>query len=136
MNRTMKRITLITLDLTVFYLAGIFSYLFLSPLLLLNAQPMIWSLLVSAGVYIGLAFYFRLFDKINRYTSIRETIIHALIITLAFTVSDIFNMLFTPLSMRFPLLMVHSYGHDHPGKSCWLADHHGTPYEEREAEWK
>lgn len=104
MNRTMKRITLITLDLTVFYLAGIFSYLFLSPLLLLNAQPMIWSLLVSASVYIGLAFYFRLFDKINRYTSIRETIIHALIITSAFTVSDIFNMLFTPLSMRFLFL--------------------------------
>ncbi|SEI77082.1 NDP-sugar epimerase, includes UDP-GlcNAc-inverting 4,6-dehydratase FlaA1 and capsular polysaccharide biosynthesis protein EpsC [Alkalibacterium gilvum] len=104
MNRTMKRITLITLDLTVFYLAGIFSYLFLSPLLSLQTQPMIWSLLVSATVYISLSFYFRLFDKINRYTSIRETIIHALIVTLAFTVSDIFNMIFTPLSMRFLFL--------------------------------
>lgn len=104
MNRTIKRITLITLDLTAFYLAGIFSYLFLGPLVLLETQPMIWSLLISAGVYISLAFYFRLFDKINRYTSIRETIIHALIITLAFTVSNVFNMLFTPLSMRFLFL--------------------------------
>ena len=104
MNRTMKRITLITLDLTVFYLAGIFSYLFLSPFLMLETQPMIWSLLVSVSVYVGLAFYFRLFDKINRYTSIRETVIHALIITMAFTASDVFNMIFTPLSMRFLFL--------------------------------
>ncbi|SFC10863.1 NDP-sugar epimerase, includes UDP-GlcNAc-inverting 4,6-dehydratase FlaA1 and capsular polysaccharide biosynthesis protein EpsC [Alkalibacterium subtropicum] len=104
MNRTMKRITLITLDLTVFYLTGLFAYLFLSPLVALDSEPLIWSLLVSAGIYIGLAFYFRLFDKINRYTSIRETIVHGLIITLAFTVSDIVTMSFAPLSMRFLFL--------------------------------
>ncbi|GEK91041.1 polysaccharide biosynthesis protein [Alkalibacterium kapii] len=104
MNRTMKRITLITLDLTVFYLTGLFSYLFLSPLVGLDAQPMVTSLLISIGVYIALSFYFRLFDKINRYTSIRETIVHALVVTFAFVVSDIVTMLFAPLSMRFLFL--------------------------------
>lgn len=104
MNRTMKRITLITLDLTVFYLTGLFSYLFLSPLVGLDSQPMVTSLLVSTGVYIALSFYFRLFDKINRYTSIRETIVHALVVTFAFVVSDIVTMLFAPLSMRFLFL--------------------------------
>ncbi|GEK88396.1 NDP-sugar epimerase, includes UDP-GlcNAc-inverting 4,6-dehydratase FlaA1 and capsular polysaccharide biosynthesis protein EpsC [Alkalibacterium putridalgicola] len=104
MNRTMKRITLITLDLTVFYLTALFSYLFLSPLVGLDAQPMVTSLLVSTGVYIALSFYFRLFDKINRYTSIKETIVHALVVTFAFVVSDIVTMLFAPLSMRFLFL--------------------------------
>ena len=55
-------------------------------------------------VYISLSLFFRIFDKINRYTSIKETIIHGIIVTTAFLVSDMYNLIFTPLSQRFLFL--------------------------------
>ncbi|WP_423188932.1 polysaccharide biosynthesis protein [Alkalibacterium sp. f15] len=104
MNRNMKRMTLGTFDLTIIYLSGLFSYLFLSPFVPLSLRAMLWSLGIITLIYIGLSVYFRLFDKINRYTSIRETMVHATIVTIAFLVSNIFNLIFTPLSLRFLFL--------------------------------
>lgn len=101
MNRRKKRLTLGFFDTGVLTATGLFSYLFLNPYLPLPTWPMIWSQIIVLTVYISLAFYFRLFDKINRYTSIKETIIHGMVVTIAYFTSDVFNMLFTPLSQRF-----------------------------------
>lgn len=104
MNRRMKRVILITLDISIIYLTALFSYLFLSPLVELEISSMFGPFLSITGVYIGLAYYFRLFNKINRYTSIKETLVHILIVSISFLVSDLFNMLYTPLSLRFLFL--------------------------------
>ncbi|PRY82683.1 polysaccharide biosynthesis protein [Alkalibacterium olivapovliticus] len=104
MNRHMKRITLGVFDLTIITLTGLFSYLFLNPYLQLPLREIIVSQVIIVLVYGSLGFYFRLFDKINRYTSIRETIVHGLIVTAAYFTSDLFNTLFTPLSQRFTFL--------------------------------
>ena len=104
MNRRKKRLTLGCVDITVITLAGLFSYLFLGPYLSLPLRPMVMSYLIIMVVYISLSLFFRIFDKINRYTSIKETIIHGIIVTSAFFVSDIYNLIFTPLSQRFLFL--------------------------------
>lgn len=104
MNRRKKRLTLGIVDITVITLAGLFSYLFLNPYLALPSWSIIWSQVIILTVYISLAFYFRLFDKINRYTSIKETLIHGMVVTAAYFVSDVFNIIFTPLSQRFLFL--------------------------------
>ncbi|OJF91866.1 nucleoside-diphosphate sugar epimerase/dehydratase [Alkalibacterium sp. 20] len=104
MNRKLKRLTLGTFDLTILYLSGLFSYLFLNPFVPLPTRAIALSLGIITLVYIALSFYFRLFDKINRYTSIKETLVHALVVSVAFLLSEIFNMVFTPLSLRFLFL--------------------------------
>lgn len=104
MNRRKKRLTLGCVDITVITLAGLFSYLFLAPYVSLPLRPMVMSYLIFMVVYISLSLFFRIFDKINRYTSIRETIIHGIIVTSAFFVSDMYNVIFTPLSQRFLFL--------------------------------
>lgn len=104
MNRRKKRLTLGFFDTGVLTATGLFSYLFLNPYLPLPTWPMIWSQIIILTVYISLAFRLRLFDKINRYTSIKETIIHGMVVTIAYFASDVFIMLFTPLSQRFLFL--------------------------------
>ncbi|GAB2318573.1 nucleoside-diphosphate sugar epimerase/dehydratase [Alkalibacterium sp. s-m-22] len=104
MNRRKKRLTLGCVDITVITLAGLFSYLFLAPYLSLPLRQMVMSYLIIMVVYISLSLFFRIFDKINRYTSIKETIIHGIIVTSAFFVCDMYNLIFTPLSQRFLFL--------------------------------
>lgn len=104
MNRQTKRITLGLFDTAVITATGFFSYFFLDPYLDVSIQLVFSSQLLITAVYGALAFYLRLFDKINRYTSIRETIVHALVLTAAFITSDIFNLIFTPLSQRLTFL--------------------------------
>lgn len=104
MNRRKKRLTLGIVDISVITFAGLFSYLFLNPYLSLPAWSIIMSQAIIMAVYISLAFYFRLFDKINRYTSIKETLIHGMVVTAAYFASDVFNLIFTPLSQRFLFL--------------------------------
>ena len=104
MNRTMKRLVLATYDLTIIYISGLFTYLFLSPLVALSTSGILGSLAVITLVYIGLAFHYRLFDKINRYTSIKETITHGVAVTAAFVVSNLVSILFMPLSQRYLFL--------------------------------
>ncbi|MCC5894474.1 MAG: polysaccharide biosynthesis protein [Alkalibacterium sp.] len=104
MNRQIKRITLGVFDLAVVLASGLFSYFFISPYLTLSIRAIILSLMIVLVIYNSVSVYLRLFDKINRYTSIRETVVHGLVVTTAFLVSNIVNLLFIPLSQRFLFL--------------------------------
>lgn len=84
MNRQTKRMILGLFDIAVITAAGSFSYFFLDPYLSLSLQLVLISQLLIVGVYSVTAFYLRLFDKINRYTSIRETVVHSLVVIMAF----------------------------------------------------
>lgn len=104
MNRKIKRIVLGLFDIGIITASGLFSFLFLDPYLDLPYSPMLTSYVIILAVYISIGFYLRLFDKINRYTSIRETIVHGLVVTSSFFVSNVFNVVFTQLSQRFSFL--------------------------------
>lgn len=104
MNRQIKRMILGLFDISVITVSGLFSYLFLEPYLDLPLNSIIVSYLLILTIYIGIGFYLRLFDKINRYTSIRETIVHGLVVTTAYFLSDVFNFMFSTLSQRFSFL--------------------------------
>lgn len=104
MNRKAKRVILASFDLGVIYLAGLFSYIFLNPYVELSALSIRLSFVLIILIYGACAVYFRLFDKINRFTSIKESMIHGLSISFAFLITDLFNLVFTPLSHRFLFL--------------------------------
>lgn len=104
MNRNIKRLILAFFDLVVFTFTGVFSYFFLNPYLTLPLRGLLVTYLTIVVVYLSAAFFFRMFDKINRYTSIREKLVHGLVVTIAFVAGDLSNLFFISLSHRFLFL--------------------------------
>lgn len=104
MNRNIKRLILAFFDVAVFTFTGIFTYFFLDPYLTLPIRGLLVTYLTIVVIYLTVAFFFRMFDKINRYTSIRETIIHGLVVTIAFIAGDFSNFFYISLSHRYLFL--------------------------------
>lgn len=104
MNRKLKRVILAVIDLIVIILTIGFSYLFLKPFVSISTSDVIYSLLFLTIGYCVLAYSFNIFNKINRYTSIKETFTHCGVITLDYVLSSAVLMLWSSISMRFLFL--------------------------------
>ncbi|API89847.1 polysaccharide biosynthesis protein [Marinilactibacillus sp. 15R] len=104
MNRKFKRVILAIIDLIVIVLTIGFSYLFLNPFVSIATSDVVYSLFLLIIGYSILACSFKIFNKINRYTSIKETFTHCGVITLDYLISSIILMLWSSISMRFLFL--------------------------------
>lgn len=104
-NRKTKRIILLGFDVFAILMSSVLSYIFLSPYVSLPRGDFWIAVGLSALFYLLFALRFQLFFKINRYTSIRETIVHMGAVTLAFLVSTVLAVPFVDsVSFRFMLL--------------------------------
>lgn len=102
MSRRWKRIVLILLDAFVIQGALISSYFFLSPLIAIEPRPFFMHLYLIVFTYIILGYFNKIFDKINRFTSVRETLTHIVLVTLSFMVGSLIYILFdSSISFRY-----------------------------------
>lgn len=106
MNRTYKRILLMLLDTAIIFIAGAFSYIFLDPLIVIPQVSFVTHLIMVVVIYLVLAYSLKIFDKINRYTGIKETLIHVGIVVAAFVFATaLYYLLFFPISLRYVVLV-------------------------------
>jgi len=104
MSRSSKKLVLLLLDSFIILLANAFTYLFLEPYIVFNQQNLFILSVFILAVYIGLALYYRLFNKISRYTGIKETAVHVGIVASAYVFPALVMSLFYSLSQRFVFL--------------------------------
>ncbi|WP_208560215.1 nucleoside-diphosphate sugar epimerase/dehydratase [Marinilactibacillus kalidii] len=76
MNRKLKKKILIIYDLLSILISSTLSYLFLIPFVLLPNIEFWLSVLLSSLTYYVIGWYLHFFSKINRYTSLKETLVH------------------------------------------------------------
>lgn len=101
----MKKIILVGYDSTAIIVSSIFAYIFLDPYIGLPVRSFLLTVGMSLAFYLILATYFKLFSKINRYTSIREAVVIATCVTVAFFLAALFSVaLMQVVSFRFVLL--------------------------------
>lgn len=104
-NRKTKRGILLIVDTLAIFMSSILSYQFLVPYVSLPRNDFWVAVGLSVIFYLIFALRFQLFFKINRYTSIRETIIHMSAVTFGFIVASVISILFLrAISFRFMLL--------------------------------
>ncbi|MER2041350.1 nucleoside-diphosphate sugar epimerase/dehydratase [Desemzia incerta] len=105
LNRKMKRLILVGFDTFAILMSSILSYIFLEPYVIFEERDFWLALIFSIMFYLFFAMYFHLFFKINRYTSIKESIVHMGAITIAFILASFLSVPFvTSISIRFMLL--------------------------------
>lgn len=104
-NRKTKRVILLGFDVFAILMSSVLSYIFLIPYVSLPRGDFWTAVGLSVLFYLLFALRFQLFFKINRYTSIRETIVHMGAVTIAFLISSILAVPFVEaVSFRFVLL--------------------------------
>lgn len=105
MSRKTKKSILIGFDSFAILVSAIIAYFFLVPYITLSMLFLIVTVSITVVFYLVLATYFRLFSKINRYTSIRETIMTVACVTFAFVISAFITaVLLKTGSFRFIIL--------------------------------
>lgn len=105
MSRNIKKIILIGYDSFAIIVSSVFAYIFLDPYIGVTVNSFLLTMGLCLALYLVLAAYFKLFSKINRYTSIRETISISLCVTVAFVLSAFISVaLMKVVSFRFILL--------------------------------
>lgn len=105
MNRKIKQFILITFDLLAIILSSIMAYAFLNIYVSLSSWDFWLAVILSGVIYLLLANQFHLYSKINRYTSIRETLLHMIAISISFLISSVLIIPFTEsISLRFMVL--------------------------------
>lgn len=106
LTRNVKKIILISLDSLAIILSSIAAYIFLNPYIGPSNSFYIGVVGVCLFSYMGLAIYFKLFSKINRYTSLKEILNVFICVSLAFfSVSLVSLLAINNISWRFLLLM-------------------------------
>src|SRR5690625_2584405 len=100
MSRNLKRTILILLDAFIIQVAHVSSYFFLYPLVDTEPRPFFMQLFLLIFTYIVFGYFGKVFDKINRFTSIKDTLVHVAIITVSFVFSSLVYTVFDP-SMSF-----------------------------------
>lgn len=103
-SRRIKVLILLGYDILAIICSSIITYLFLDPYIELTARSLLLTLVTSLSAYVLLAFYFKLFKKINRYTSIKEAAAILLCVTISYIVSGLLTFVFTAISFRFMML--------------------------------
>jgi len=105
MSRRLKRIVLMTFDALVIFAAHVFSYFFMYPLIGISNRTFMSHVLLVIASYLVLGLIGKIFDKINRFTSIRETLIHVLLVTVSFISGTLLYTLFANgISFRYILM--------------------------------
>lgn len=105
MSRNKKKGILIGFDSFSIIASGLIAYFFLNPYIALSTSSFIITLSITIVFYLVLATYFKLFSKINRYTSIRESLAIAACVTSSFLFSAIISvLLLKTVSFRFIVL--------------------------------
>lgn len=94
MNRKTKRLTLITFDLFVIFFSHMVSYIFFNELVEITLRSFGIHLLLVMLIYILFGLLIKIFDKINRFTSIRETLIHAVLVTTSYITATVLYEVF------------------------------------------
>ena len=104
-RRQRKQLVLIIFDVIAIILSGLLAYAFLTIYVDLSNQDFWYAVLMITGLYLILAYRFQLYSKINRYTSIRETLLHMIAMTISYGLSTFFIIPFTnSISLRFMVL--------------------------------
>lgn len=102
MSRKWKRIVLMLLDAFVIQGAFVSSYFFLSPLIEIAPKPFFVHLYLIVFTYILLGYFNKIFDKINRFTSVKETLVHIVLVTLSFMIGSLIYVVFdSSISFRY-----------------------------------
>ncbi|SFH86851.1 nucleoside-diphosphate sugar epimerase/dehydratase [Pisciglobus halotolerans] len=104
MSRKSKVLVLLVYDVSAIIFSSIVAYFFLNPYIELPSESLLLTVGTNIIAYLVLAFYFRLFKKINRYTSVREAIAILLCVTSSYVFSAIITLVFTSTSFRFMVL--------------------------------
>lgn len=105
MSRSRKKVILVSFDLIAILFSSLTSYVFLDPYIeLSNESPIVIIGLAIIG-YLALAIKFKMYSKINRYTSIKESATIFSCVSLAFVFSAIVSLLSAiVVSIRFIIL--------------------------------
>lgn len=90
MGRKGKILIILAVDSTLIVLANLFSYLYMKPLVLITTEVMVKALLIQIILYLFLGKIFKVFTRINRFTSLKELVA----IFFAFSVSYISEVIF------------------------------------------
>src|SRR5699024_862949 len=102
MSRNLKRTILILLDAFIIQVAHVSSYFFLYPLVDIEPRPFFMQLFLLIFTYIVFGYFGKVFDKINRFTGIKDTLVHVAIITVSFVFSSLVYTVFDPtMSFRY-----------------------------------
>src|SRR5699024_2428947 len=102
MSRNLKRTILILLDAFIIQVAHVSSYFFLYPFVDIEPRPFFMRLFLLIFTYIVFGYFGKVFDKINRFTSIKDTLVHVAIITVSFVFSSLVYTVFDPtMSFRY-----------------------------------
>src|SRR5699024_6299268 len=97
MSRNLKRTILILLDAFIIQIAHVSSYFFLYPLVDIEPRPFFMQLFLLIFTYIVFGYFGKVFDKINRFTGIKDTLVHVAIITVSFVFSSLVYITFAYL---------------------------------------
>lgn len=105
MSRAIKKSVLVTYDSLAILFSSILAYIFLDPYIKLSISRFFITVGLIISIYLVLAVYFKLFSKINRYTSIKESMVIGSSVSAAYLLSSMILLLIQqPLSFRFIVL--------------------------------
>ncbi|MEY8292021.1 nucleoside-diphosphate sugar epimerase/dehydratase [Carnobacteriaceae bacterium 52-44] len=89
-------------DSLIIFTSHVISYFFLYPLVNIQQGIFFGHILMVILFYIGLGSSIKIFDKINRFTSARETTIHVFLVTTAYLVGTlVYNLINRGISFRY-----------------------------------
>ncbi|WP_373472205.1 polysaccharide biosynthesis protein [Carnobacterium alterfunditum] len=105
MTRRTKKNILIGFDSLSIVASGLIAYFFLNPYIAVSMQSFMTTIGVTIILYLILAAQFKLFSKINRYTSIRESLEVVVCVSFSFIASALISVvLLKTVSLRFIIL--------------------------------
>src|SRR5690625_495853 len=105
MTKFKKRAILVVFDALMIIIASTMALFFLLPYVSVPTAEFWLAIIMSVLIYYTFAAMYRLYDKINRYTSIRETFLHMMGITTAFSIASLITIPFVEaVSLRFMVL--------------------------------
>ncbi len=105
MTRRTKKNILIGFDSSSIVASGLIAYFFLNPYIAVSIQSFMTTIGVTIILYLILATQFKLFSKINRYTSIRESLAIVVCVSFSFVASALISVvLLKTISLRFIIL--------------------------------
>lgn len=102
MKRNVKKTFLMIFDSIIIFMAHFISYFFLYPLIQISQMTFFIHILFVVVVYIVLGLMSKVFDKINRFTGIQETITHVFVVMFSFILATVAYNLYRPgISFRY-----------------------------------
>lgn len=102
MNRNVKKMILMFFDFIIIFSSHLMSYFFLYPLINIPQGTFFGHMFAVSILYLIIGLVTKTFDRINRFTSTRETIYHVMIIIISFLVATLLYNLYDPqISFRY-----------------------------------